>query len=428
MAAAPIPWRPLGTLLVARGFLSDDQLEAALDEQVVSGRRLGEILVERGVIPHSTLSLALAEQYGIHPSVESGFGTGLRVALQGPQPELQLVPEPAPLLTELAQPEPLAVTHLEERLEEHWAQLAAVQEQLAAAEQELHRLHGVYERRRAQAGRLLGRLRGQRSAHHAVLEQLALAAHDLHSVHRLHDRRSAQAGRLLARLRMRQEELATTEQELHTVTRLHDRRRAQAGRLVARLRMRHEQLAATERELHTVTRLHDRRHAQAGRLVARLRMKHEELATTEQELHTVTRLHDRRHAQAGRLLARLRVQQPARLAVVQEHLAATEHELHAVTRLHERRHAQAGRLLARLRATLPDDRDERAEAESSGHLVFLQFERGYELLERDGGPPAPDARLELTDFPDAVFVVTSVGRSPLPNDGRSCVFAQRAFD
>jgi len=276
VAAAPIPWRPLGTLLVARGFLSEEQLEAALDEQAVSGRRLGEILVERGFIPHSTLSLALAEQYGIHPSVERGFGTGLRVLLQGPQPELSPEP-PIPLpVVELVEAEPSTVTHLEERLEEQWAQLAAAQEALDA----LHRLH---DRRRAQAGRLLARLRAQRSARLAVLDQLALSAQDLHSSH--------------------------------------------------------------------------------------------------EALDAVNRLHDRRRAQVLRLLAGRRTQPSA-------------------------------------------DADNGSDR---GHLVFVQLERGYELFERDGGPPARDARLELAAFPDAVFVVTNVGRSPLPNDTRACAFAQRAF-
>jgi hypothetical protein len=263
-------------LLVARGFLGEEQLEAALDEQSVSGRRLGEILVERGFIPHSTLSLALAEQYGIHPSVESGFGTGLR-GLLARRPDAPPSVEVAPAVV-LEEPELPAVTHLEERLEEQWAQLAAVQERLAK---------------------------------------------------------------------------------------------------------------------------------------------------TEEQLHDVTRLHERRRAQAGRLLARLRTQRSAQLAAVQEQLAMAEQELHSLRRVHERRHAQAGRLLERLRALQPHDRDEKA---GGGHLLFLQFERGYELLERDGGPPATDARLELEDFPDAVFVVTTVGRSPLPNDRRSCVFAQRTFD
>lgn len=358
MAAAPVPWRPLGMLLVARGFLSREQLEAALDEQLVSGRRLGEILVQRGYIPHSTLSLALAEQYGIHPAEERGFGSGLRVLLglrSDDPPETDAAPLPeATAATVVEEAEVPAVSHLEARLEEQWARLAAVQDQLAMTEEQLAALQQHHERRRAQAARLLGRLRAQRPAHLAVLEQLALAAHDLHSLHRLHERRRAQAGRLLARLRAQ-------------------------------------------------------------------RSVQEHLATMEEQLHAVTRLHERRHAQAGRLLERIRVRQPAQRAI--------QEQLDAVTRLHERRHAQAGRLLARLRAQRPAARDEGA---GGGHLVFLQLERGYELLERDGRAPQPDAQLELADFPDSVFVVTSLGRSPLPNDRRSCAFAQpvsrRALD
>ena len=343
-------------LLVARGFLSREQLEAALDEQLVSGRRLGEILVQRGFIPHSTLSLALAEQYGIHPAEERGFGSGLRVLLglrSDDQAEIEAAPPPeATAATVVEEPEVPAVSHLEARLEEQWARLAAVQEQLATTEERLAALQRQHERRRAQAARLLARLRAQRPAHLAALEQLALSAQDLHALNRLHERRRAQAGRLLVRIRTRPPQLARAEQELDSLR----------------------------------------------------------------------RVHERRHAQAGRLLARIRTQQPARLAAVQEQLAATEEHLQAVTRLHERRHAQAGRLLARLRAQQrPDDRDEVADR---GHLLFLQLERGYELLERDGRPPAADARLELADFPDSVFVVTSLGRSPLPNDRRSCAFAQ----
>jgi hypothetical protein len=114
VAAAPEqPWRLLGNVLVNRGSLSEEDLEAALIQQAVAGGRLGEILVARGVIPHSTLSLALAEQFGIDPSVEKGFGTGLRVLLQA-APKPTFVPEPvAAPVVELAAPEPsTTVGHL----------------------------------------------------------------------------------------------------------------------------------------------------------------------------------------------------------------------------------------------------------------------------------------------------------------------------
>lgn len=59
-------WQPLGTLLVAKGFVSDTELEEALAEQRQSGtRRLGEILVGRGYLSGAALALALAEQHGL---------------------------------------------------------------------------------------------------------------------------------------------------------------------------------------------------------------------------------------------------------------------------------------------------------------------------------------------------------------------------
>src|SRR2546423_2040935 len=58
-------WRPLGTLLVEKGFISDVQLKQALAIQRDEGGFLGEILVERGWLAASDLVLALAAQLGL---------------------------------------------------------------------------------------------------------------------------------------------------------------------------------------------------------------------------------------------------------------------------------------------------------------------------------------------------------------------------
>ncbi len=55
--------RPLGELLVMRGFITADQLDAALEEQRRSGARIGEILVERGAISRLDLAAAISD-YG----------------------------------------------------------------------------------------------------------------------------------------------------------------------------------------------------------------------------------------------------------------------------------------------------------------------------------------------------------------------------
>jgi hypothetical protein len=162
--AARSLWRPLGRLLVARGLLTEDQLEHALRDQASTGRRLGEILVDLGYVSRRALSLALAHQYGIEPATETGFGTGLLAAIQlsqgpgetPPPPQLTVVPPPADPDPPPDDPDdllPLA------GLEEQWAKLAAAEEQLAAAERERLALVRANERRRRQVVRLLARLR-----------------------------------------------------------------------------------------------------------------------------------------------------------------------------------------------------------------------------------------------------------------------------
>ena len=58
-------WQPLGALLLAKGLLTENQLQWALSEQQRSGRLVGEILVESGTISAFTLARALTEQHGV---------------------------------------------------------------------------------------------------------------------------------------------------------------------------------------------------------------------------------------------------------------------------------------------------------------------------------------------------------------------------
>jgi hypothetical protein len=63
-------WRPLGSLLVERGALSDEQLSQALREQRANGRRLGEILVGRGFVTPLDLVAAVIDQHGLERTTE----------------------------------------------------------------------------------------------------------------------------------------------------------------------------------------------------------------------------------------------------------------------------------------------------------------------------------------------------------------------
>ena len=55
--------RPLGQILVERGFISKEQLDAALAAQPTSGTRIGEILIEQGALTRLDLASALGEQW-----------------------------------------------------------------------------------------------------------------------------------------------------------------------------------------------------------------------------------------------------------------------------------------------------------------------------------------------------------------------------
>jgi len=67
---------PLGSLLANRGHITQEQLDIALTEQKATGRPLGEIIVARGFAPGPTVAQALATQHGGLLKTEYGFATG----------------------------------------------------------------------------------------------------------------------------------------------------------------------------------------------------------------------------------------------------------------------------------------------------------------------------------------------------------------
>jgi hypothetical protein len=77
-------WRPLGRVLVEKGFVSKTELERVLAEQKQHpARRLGEILVADGYISGSELALALAEQHGLELDGDDELETVVEPASPG---------------------------------------------------------------------------------------------------------------------------------------------------------------------------------------------------------------------------------------------------------------------------------------------------------------------------------------------------------
>ncbi len=61
----------LGSILLKKGWITPERLDAALEERRTSGMRLGEILLSRGWIFEGELAHALAEQFDL-PYIDLG--------------------------------------------------------------------------------------------------------------------------------------------------------------------------------------------------------------------------------------------------------------------------------------------------------------------------------------------------------------------
>ena len=57
------------------------------------------------------------------------------------------------------------------------------------------------------------------------------------------------------------------------------------------------------------------------------------------------------------------------------------------------------------------------------YLLFIWKPSGYELREQSGEPPTVGSEIEADDRKQRV---TKIAPSPLPNDGRACVYLQSA--
>ncbi len=80
-------WRPLGKLLVEKGFLGETELRWALAEQRQRrGLRLGELLVERGLLSGAALGRALAEQHGVDLGSEDELEQRVQAAIKPVDP------------------------------------------------------------------------------------------------------------------------------------------------------------------------------------------------------------------------------------------------------------------------------------------------------------------------------------------------------
>ena len=108
-AALSADWRRIGDIFVSRGFVTEEELQSALDRQSQTGERLGEALVSLGVITKFELAGALGEQM-------SSLGES-SVGPEQPKAEVVQLPTRAPVEEQVQESEPEPEPELEAQAE-----------------------------------------------------------------------------------------------------------------------------------------------------------------------------------------------------------------------------------------------------------------------------------------------------------------------
>ena len=371
---------PLGELLVHRGLLTAEQLDAAIAEQSRSKRPLGETLIALGFVSPATIAQALATQHGSLLKTEYGYATGFDserpAGMSGVPPATAepvqaaaaVAPSPPPPAPVVAEPVPLPVP-------EPAPPDAPVELPPAAA--------APAPVPPAEADPTAGRV--------AALEAELAAARDV--VRAFAERvKQLEAERDQARV-----EVDGTSAE-------------QASALEHRLDEALAQIAALSGEREGLAAAVSERDAAIERLRSATDSMHEQigrLGTLEAELA---------EARAQRREAPRTVDAEAftdRIAELEDALlveVAGRNELEAAVAERD----------ARISA-LEEVVREQPWASSERHLLFFRGDDGYGLVELDGPPPLPGARI---DAPGATGrqVVTRVAPAPLPGHALPCAY------
>jgi hypothetical protein len=98
-------------IMVEEGFLTHEQLDAAIVEQHRTSKPLGQVLVELGLVSAGAVANALAEQHGGLLKTEFGLSAGIHPP--APEPEPAYAPEPEYTPVEPPMPQLRVVGHTE---------------------------------------------------------------------------------------------------------------------------------------------------------------------------------------------------------------------------------------------------------------------------------------------------------------------------
>ncbi|MDX6441073.1 MAG: hypothetical protein QOE43_802 [Gaiellaceae bacterium] len=403
---------PLGALLASRGHITEEQLELALTEQKATGRPLGEIIVARGFAPPPTVAQALATQHGGLLKTEYGFATGWG---GGVVPDAEQAP---PVQAALANDESVA---LRASLEEHKKALAAwqqahkdLQEKLAEAQKptapaddpRLTRLAAERESMQAEL-----------TARDASIEQLKASVATIEAGRAELER--ALANEVERGTAMRAE-LAASGTSESVRAELEQRLAGLEDEVAERLKG-----AAAEFESSRVG------------LEQQLTEARERVASLEADIATRDASIEELRASAATVEAELaaagesesvRVELEQRLAGLEgelaERLKAASADFEAVRVALEQQLTEAHQRVASLQAEVATREAEREEQmavpagrwdSAESHLVFFQGKDGYELHERSGPPPVEGSKVGQQ-------MVARISSAPFPGNALPCAY------
>jgi hypothetical protein len=402
---------PLGALLSSRGHITEEQLELALTEQKATGRPLGEIIVARGFAPAPTVAQALATQHGGLLKTEYGFATGWGGGVASDA-------GPAPMQ---AAPTSDEANALRASLEEHKKALAAwqqahkeLQEKLAEAQKPSA---PVDDPRLTRLAAERESMQAELTARDASIEQLQASVATI------------EAGR--AEL----ERALANEVERGTAMRAE---LAAAGTSESVRAEFEQRLAGLEDEV--AARLKgaaDEFESSRAGLEQQLAEARERVASLEADIATRDASIEELRASAATVEAELaaagetepaRVELEQRLAGLEAELAdrlkAAAVDFEAVRVALEQQLTEAHERVASLQAEVATREAEIAERSvvpagrwdsAESHLVFFQGKDGYELHERSGPPPVEGSKVGHQQ-------VARISSAPFPGSALPCAY------
>jgi hypothetical protein len=193
-----------------------------------------------------------------------------------------------------------------------------------------------------------------------------------------------------------------TEQLQITISDL-ERREEQTGQL----------RSAVEEMLRNGSAELDERHAELAAMALDLRARDERVRSEERDL--AVRKQELGAVELRRAAVERREKTATEREQALEQIAAelADRELHLAA-------AEKARVIATRGDLLQSDRNDATEQDVSAHVLYLADD-GYRIVERDGMATHVDALVEVDG---RQFVVTRVGRSPLPGDRRTWAYLE----